>query len=125
MAAAPAAVVGDDDVRGESPSTRSQTWPSAGTVTSTDGRRTRQMDRDTVAEEHSIGSWVIAFFREGVQTGLFFWYIVGSLLAVFVVPGDRASALIAVFVVGLLMAIVIVSRLRRQLRTKNEDTGDR
>lgn len=115
----------DYGARGESPSTRSQSWPWAGTMTSTGGARTRQMDGDTVAEKHSIGSWVIAFFREGVQTGLFFWYIVGSLLAVFVVPGDRASALIAVFVVGLLMAIVVVSRLRRRLRTKNEDAGDR
>ena len=81
------------------------------------------MDGDKVAERHSIGSWVIAVFREGVQTGVFFWYIVGSLLAVLVVPGDRAFAVIAVFVVGLLMAIVIISRLRRRLRTKNEDDG--
>lgn len=82
------------------------------------------MDGDKVTEKHSIGSWMIAFFREGVQTGFFLWYIVGPLLAVFVLPEDRASALIAVFVVGLLMAIVIVSRLRRRLRTKNEDEGD-
>lgn len=81
------------------------------------------MDGDKVAKKHSARSWMIAFFRERVQTGLFFWYIVGSLLAVFVLPGEHASALIAVFVVGLLMAIVIVSRLHRRLRTKNEDDG--
>jgi hypothetical protein len=72
-----------------------------------------------------FSSWVVAFMREGIQTGLFVWYVIASALVLVLLPGDLASDLIVVSATGILMVAAILVRLRRRRRSERRENHGR
>jgi len=77
-----------------------------------------------LVKSERVQAWIVAFLPEGTQTGLFFWYIVISLLIVLVLLRDYGDNVVAIAATGVLMVAAIIFPLRRSKRepaTRSDD----
>lgn len=64
-----------------------------------------------------LRSWLAAFLREGVQSGLFVGYVIG-VIVIIALPGDSATDVVTIVGVGVIVVVAILFRLRKYRKKK-------
>jgi len=60
-----------------------------------------------------VEQWLIAFWREGRQSGLFLGYLIGCILVILLSPADVIVNAIGLSTAGVLVVVAILFRLRK------------
>jgi len=70
----------------------------------------------------SLFAWAIAFYREGMRSGILIGFLLGVLTIALLAPGEPLYALIAAVAGGTLGSTAIVLRLIRRERSKSRES---